>query len=331
MLKQWTTTGLAALVATLFVAIIALFHSEAKDLNALVDAYRQHHETYVVAARMRQSTNDLTRLARTYVVTGNKKFEDQYLKILDTRDGKFPEPENYDRVYWDYFTVDGQEPPAKLTEPISYDEVIQRAELNGPEKEQLSQARQKSDELAKFEQSVFRELTLPSVTPPVARLFDENYHVAKLDILSKVNAVFDSIFTRARQLVHDAEQSYHDKQLFQYALFGALLLTAIGWVYTTHKETRTAMQMLDNKVAERTSSLNESNEKLRKAIAEIRTLEGLLPICAYCHNIRESDGSWVRLEDYISNRSEVQFTHGMCPECLKKESSKIKPQGDRPD
>ncbi len=48
------------------------------------------------------------------------------------------------------------------------------------------------------------------------------------------------------------------------------------------------------------------------------SLGGLLPICLNCKNIRDESGSWVRMEDYITDRSEADFTHGMCPDCMKK-------------
>jgi hypothetical protein len=48
-------------------------------------------------------------------------------------------------------------------------------------------------------------------------------------------------------------------------------------------------------------------------------LSGLIPICAWCGNkIQDEDGEWVKVEAYIEARSEAMFTHGICPECLKK-------------
>jgi CRP-like cAMP-binding protein len=48
------------------------------------------------------------------------------------------------------------------------------------------------------------------------------------------------------------------------------------------------------------------------------TLGGLVPICANCKNIREEGGTWVRIEEYIADRSDTDFTHGICPDCLRK-------------
>jgi len=47
----------------------------------------------------------------------------------------------------------------------------------------------------------------------------------------------------------------------------------------------------------------------------VRILEGIVPICSFSKKMREDDGSWVRLEQYIGNRSTALFSHGVCPEC----------------
>jgi len=57
---------------------------------------------------------------------------------------------------------------------------------------------------------------------------------------------------------------------------------------------------------------------LRKALAEIKTLHGILPICASCKKIRDDKGAWTQMEEYISKHTEAEFSHGLCQECAKK-------------
>jgi PAS domain S-box-containing protein len=57
--------------------------------------------------------------------------------------------------------------------------------------------------------------------------------------------------------------------------------------------------------------------ELKKALSEIKTLSGLLPICAYCKKIRNDEGYWEQIESYIKERSSVDFSHGICPKCMK--------------
>ena len=57
---------------------------------------------------------------------------------------------------------------------------------------------------------------------------------------------------------------------------------------------------------------------LQKALAEIKTLRGILPVCSVCKKVRDDEGSWKEMEMYIQDRSEAEFSHGYCPECAKK-------------
>lgn len=59
--------------------------------------------------------------------------------------------------------------------------------------------------------------------------------------------------------------------------------------------------------------------ELEEALAQVKLLRGLLPICASCKMIRDEKGSWQQIENYISEHSEATFTHGTCPECFKKQ------------
>jgi hypothetical protein len=65
---------------------------------------------------------------------------------------------------------------------------------------------------------------------------------------------------------------------------------------------------------------------LEVALANVRTLQGLLPICAWRKRMRDDDGAWNPLEQYIGRRTGAQFTHGMCPDCDARLESR-RPQG----
>ena len=65
-------------------------------------------------------------------------------------------------------------------------------------------------------------------------------------------------------------------------------------------------------------SLLIMNEDLKAALHEVKTLRGMLPICSFCKKIRDDEGYWNKLETYIHNHSEVEFSHSICPECAKK-------------
>lgn len=63
--------------------------------------------------------------------------------------------------------------------------------------------------------------------------------------------------------------------------------------------------------------LAEKNAALEKAMEEIKTLRGCLPICANCKKIRDDKGYWERIEDYLRRNSDLDFTHGICPDCVR--------------
>lgn len=64
-------------------------------------------------------------------------------------------------------------------------------------------------------------------------------------------------------------------------------------------------------------NLDKSLIEQRKAQEEIKALQGIIPICSYCKEIRDDQGYWNQLEAYIETHSEAQFTHGICDKCLK--------------
>ena len=65
-------------------------------------------------------------------------------------------------------------------------------------------------------------------------------------------------------------------------------------------------------------------EELTESLKQVRTLSGLLPICASCKRIRDDQGYWQQVETYIADHTNADFTHGICPDCLEKSKSGIK-------
>lgn len=63
--------------------------------------------------------------------------------------------------------------------------------------------------------------------------------------------------------------------------------------------------------------LTEKTVSLERALSEVKTLRGLLPICAHCKMVRNDEGLWTQIEAYLSNHTDAQFSHGLCPDCMK--------------
>ena len=82
--------------------------------------------------------------------------------------------------------------------------------------------------------------------------------------------------------------------------------------------THLTLRNLQRDLQEKNARLRQLNRDLQSAMDEIKTLRGIIPICANCKKIRDDDDSWQRIEKYISNHSDAKFSHGICPECAKK-------------
>ena len=63
--------------------------------------------------------------------------------------------------------------------------------------------------------------------------------------------------------------------------------------------------------------VDRTAQQTRTLQQEIKILRGILPICSFCKKIRNQDNTWEHIEQYVTERSEAQFSHGMCPDCLK--------------
>ncbi|HLJ78680.1 MAG TPA: response regulator [Acidobacteriaceae bacterium] len=77
------------------------------------------------------------------------------------------------------------------------------------------------------------------------------------------------------------------------------------------------------RIVELQSALAERVDELQDALARVRVLQGLLPICSYCKRIRDDRNYWQQLETYFTEHSDATFTHGVCPDCYEK---RVKPQ-----
>lgn len=92
-------------------------------------------------------------------------------------------------------------------------------------------------------------------------------------------------------------------------LLSHLLIWLFGLVgsYVSHKLIKTGVDEREGLI-----------EKLYQSLNEIKTLRGLLPICASCKKIRNDEGAWEVIESYLKEHSEAEFSHGICPDCVRK-------------
>ena len=63
--------------------------------------------------------------------------------------------------------------------------------------------------------------------------------------------------------------------------------------------------------------LLEKNQKLEESMKRIKKLHGLLPMCAKCKNVRDDDGYWSQVEEYLTTHTDAEISHGLCPDCAR--------------
>jgi sigma-B regulation protein RsbU (phosphoserine phosphatase) len=83
-------------------------------------------------------------------------------------------------------------------------------------------------------------------------------------------------------------------------------------------ELRARLQV-GRQVVELQQSLAAQVRDLEAALAQVKRLEGMLPICSYCKKVRDDQNYWQQVETYLLDHSEVRFSHGICPECLERQ------------
>ncbi|VAX03780.1 diguanylate cyclase/phosphodiesterase (GGDEF & EAL domains) with PAS/PAC sensor(s), partial [hydrothermal vent metagenome] len=143
-----------SIVLGLLVAIVISMSFLADSRQKTADAERQLYNFYKLANQLRQSSDDFTRMARTYVMTGDKAYQEYYFQILGIRDGVLPRPRHYEGSYWDYITTKEKNEEA-YDPPMSLFDQMRQAGVTEQELAILMQSKEQSDALSKMEQRAF--------------------------------------------------------------------------------------------------------------------------------------------------------------------------------
>ncbi|QND86085.1 Methyl-accepting chemotaxis protein I [Chromobacterium vaccinii] len=142
--------GLLGLIVLTFIGVVYTFISMRQAVDSMSAASDNRYHSYLLASELRQSSDDLTRLGRTYVVTGDPAYEQQYNRVLDIRNGKAPRPQEYNRIYWD-FVAAGQDKPRPDGETVPLQNLMKQAGFTDDEFAKLKEAQANSDGLVNLE------------------------------------------------------------------------------------------------------------------------------------------------------------------------------------
>jgi diguanylate cyclase (GGDEF)-like protein len=196
------------LTTVAFVLLSAVFGVYVYTEKQLDRANERRLVSYQLADELRRSSDELTRMIRTYAVTGDPRYKKCFYDILDIRNGKIPRPEGYSNIYWDLVLSNMKPPPAESGQGIPLLELMRQAGFTEGEFTKLAQAKNISDELTAVE---FEAMRLVESIGPEAEanhergrlmLYDKNYHQIKANIMQPINEFLVMMDKRTLATVH---------------------------------------------------------------------------------------------------------------------------------
>jgi methyl-accepting chemotaxis protein len=274
------------LIVGLGVMIFLLYQNQ----NRLAKSRDTNFNSYLLADELRQSSDDLTQMARAYVATGKPEFESRYWMILDIRNGTRPRPLSYNRIYWDLVVTPGQKPRADGP-AISLHDLMVKEGFTAAEFNELTLAQSRSDGLVKTELTAmnavkglfddgsgnFTVKKEPDIKLANELMNNEAYYQMKAAIMQPIDDFYNLFQKRTTEAV--THYLHKDKTLFVIVIFlvSVILLISITSYGVLQKQIvereqadallAEANKNLDNQVKIRTKNLERSETELKKALA----------------------------------------------------------------
>ncbi|MDO9424412.1 MAG: EAL domain-containing protein [Methylobacter sp.] len=216
-----------------FSILFVIYVRSEKQINRANELRLQSH---LLADELRQSSDDLTRMVRSYVITGNPIYKQHFQDILDIRDGKMSRPVNYHNIYWDLVPADDRRPQPDSGKKIALLDLMRQTGFTEEEFAKLATAKTHSDRLTGTEFAAMK-LVESTATPAEANrlkaslmLQDASYHQAKAAVMRPIGEVYRMMDQRTLDGVNAAE---HVSMLLRMAFVssGLLMLLMLWRVY----------------------------------------------------------------------------------------------------
>ncbi|WP_053005668.1 ATP-binding protein [Kiloniella spongiae] len=253
-------------VIIIFTLLMVLLGATTLTLGLVYDSSTEltHKELQRVKAlkladQLRQSSNDLTRMARSYAITGEQRFEQYFNDILDIRDGKKSRPQNYNSVYWD-FVISGQTNNDTSETATSLLSLIKAIGVSKKEQEFLEVAKSNSDDLVFLERKAFAalnglftddkgNLTRKAAPDPQLSadiLFSDAYHNAKAKIMRPINNFGIEIDQRtAREVVEIEHKINHLTIVAAILVLSTITFVIISYFHLQSRLIRPILHLAD--------------------------------------------------------------------------------------
>lgn len=202
-------------ISILLISSLLTFYNILKNEKEIVKAESKRYESYLLADELRQSSDDLTRMARTYTVTGEPRFRKYFNRILDIRDGKTPRPATYSGIYWDFVTATDSYPSSQADEQSSLETRMKSMDFTRDEFHLLNEAKKQSDALVHLENQAMNAMVglfaneeghyviRKKPDPLLAQklMHSQAYHNIKKEIMGPMQEFFQRVDQRTAQTV----------------------------------------------------------------------------------------------------------------------------------
>ncbi|ALA25903.1 chemotaxis protein [Piscirickettsia salmonis] len=246
--------GVIAFGIFISVAMVLELNNLLKKVN---EEAKIRYQSYQAADELRQSSDDLTRLARTYVITGDEKYKKMYMDILSIRNGQKARPQNYHSIYWDLVLEYGQKPKPD-GEKVALKSTMRKLGFTEHEFQLLKQAQQNSDTLVKMEVRAMNAVKglypdssgnysqhgIPDLTTAAKILHSKKYHNEKSNIMIPINNFFKELENRTDRQLRIAEQKVENVVLTaSISLISVLVISILGYIILNHQVVKPIEQM----------------------------------------------------------------------------------------
>ena len=217
------------LTLAMFVAFAACFVVYVRAEKAIDHANELRQQSFLLAEELRQSSDDLTRMVRSYAVTGDKLYQQHFQEILDIRDGRKPRPVDYQNIYWDLVLADDHR-PRPMGPAIALLELMRRAGFSDLEFARLAEAKANSDALVRTELAAMALLeanTEEGRAEAIRMLHGPAYHQIKASIMQPISE-FQALSEQRTLVAVRAAEGDAARVRLVFLLFG-LMLALLLW------------------------------------------------------------------------------------------------------
>jgi signal transduction histidine kinase/HPt (histidine-containing phosphotransfer) domain-containing protein len=274
---------LLAIVMLLAAGLFAVTSLQRDTATKRTAAEHERVTSFLLSDQMRQSSNDLTRMVRLYVTTGDPRYRDYYNEILAIRSGQAPRPVDYDSSFWDRVLANGNA-HVRTGPPVSLPALMRQAGFSGAEFTALDASLRASNDLAELEQKVMNEVApriakgvgrsyLGDVEPEYNQLVDQSYNLQKGRIMAAIDR-FTTLVTNSASARETSLQAQTDRLLVSQT--GILVLLGVTLLLTLALAARQIARPLARLtgVTRRITRGDWSQRAPAAGVAELRELAG---------------------------------------------------------